>query len=100
MTGHPTRSTVSTVCLPDVALAIFQENRAQLHALAMVLEGRLGGDCNFGASPPDGAPLTEWRLSQLLLAKLDASDTENAIRLAMGVPVSNDPATVIGAHHG
>jgi hypothetical protein len=85
---------------PTVALGIFEAHCAQLEALARVLERRLGEACNFGENPPDDAPLTEWRLAEVLLEKLDDAGLNASMCRALGLPTAWPPSPSQGATDG
>ena len=59
---------------PEMAafcFAMVREHLEQLHAVVMQLERNLGEACNDGKGElPDDAPLTAWRLTQVLDEKL------------------------------
>ena len=62
-----------------LVLNIIRERDGKLIALAQSIERMLGESCNEGANPPDGAPLSEWRLAQVMKDLLVSSDTEQTI---------------------
>jgi hypothetical protein len=77
---------------PTLALDIFETHCAQLAALARVLEQRLGEACNFGENPPDDSPMTEWRLAEVLLEKLDDASLNASMCRALGLPTTWPPS--------
>lgn len=72
-----------------LALDIFTEHTERLQALAIAIEARLGHDCNDGKSPADGAPVTTWRLAQVLTELLGTKDIERYLRLALGLKMGS-----------
>lgn len=84
---------------PALALDIFETLCSQLLAVTMVLEQRLGEACNFGESPPDDSPVTEWRLAEVLLDKLNDAKLSDPMCRALGLPTTWPPSPRQGPKH-
>lgn len=64
------------------AVAVTRDER--IYALASVIERELASMCNEGGDPPDGAPLTAWRLSELLEELSGDVNYRESMRIRIG----------------